>query len=600
MSEARSSEDRTMKKVLLILLALLGAVVIVGGFVVLAVAAVAVSAKGRVPRTTILEVDLEQPIIEYAEEDPFSKILHGTTLTTRDVVDALQVAAADDRVVGLVARVGAAPMGLAQIQEIRDAVIAFRESGKPAVAWGETFGEVGPGNGAYYLATAFDTIYLQPSGDIGLTGLIYESPFVHGTLEKLGIKPEMDHRHEYKNAMNLFTEEEFTAAHREAMQVLMSSQFDQIVEGIAEGRDLDDQEVRTLIDRGPFLGREAVDAGLVDDLLYRDQVYDRARETAGPNSSFLFLSKYAARSGGANRRGPTIALIYGVGAVTRGPSAYDPLFGSNSMGSDTVSGAFRDAIEDDDVRAIVFRVDSPGGSYVASDAIWRETVRAKEAGKPVIVTMGNLAASGGYFVSMWADKIVAQPGTITASIGVLGGKMVTDGFWNKIGLTWDEVHSSTNATMWTSLAPYSPEEWSRFQAWLDRVYEDFTSKVAEGRGMTKERILEIAKGRVWTGSDALEIGLVDELGGFPAAFRLAREAAGLEPDADIRVRLYPRPRSAFERLFDDSAESSEPSAEAALLVRGLEVARPAARLARQLGILGEPMGPLSVEIQPAQ
>ena len=587
-----------MKKFLVILLALIGALVIAGVVVAAGVAAITMTAKGGVSKATVLEIDFEQLIVEYVREEPFSKILYGKQLTTRDVVDALAKASEDERVVGLVARVGNGAMGLAQIQEIRDAVIRFRESGKVAVAYGETFGEVGPGNGAYYLATAFDEIYLQPSGDIGLTGLMYESPFISGALHKLGLAPRMDQRYEYKNAMNTYTETEFTEAHREAMQTLVDSQFEQMVKGITEGRNLDDAEVRALIDRGPFLGQEAVDAGLADELLYRDQVYEMVRGRAGERADFLFLSKYLARAGRPNTRGETVALIYGVGAVTRGSSEFDPLFGEGTMGSDTVTAAFREAIRDDDVAAIVFRVDSPGGSYVASDAIWRETVRARDAGKPVIVTMGNVAGSGGYFVSMWADKIIAQPGTITASIGVLGGKFLTAGLWEKLGLSWDEVHTSAHSTMWTGTRDYSPSEWARFQAWLDRVYDDFTAKVAEGRGMKQEDVHEIAKGRIWTGEDALEIGLVDELGGFDTAYRAAREAAGLEADDDIRIRVYPRPKSAFEILFDEGGESSEPSAQVAIALRLLEIARPAARLARRVGLI-EDRGALTVELEPA-
>jgi len=335
-----------MKKFLVILLALIGALVIAGVVVAAGVAAITMTAKGGVSKATVLEIDFEQLIVEYVREEPFSKILYGKQLTTRDVVDALAKASEDERVVGLVARVGNGAMGLAQIQEIRDAVIRFRESGKVAVAYGETFGEVGPGNGAYYLATAFDEIYLQPSGDIGLTGLMYESPFISGALHKLGLAPRMDQRYEYKNAMNTYTETEFTEAHREAMQTLVDSQFEQMVKGITEGRNLDDAEVRALIDRGPFLGQEAVDAGLADELLYRDQVYEMVRGRAGERADFLFLSKYLARAGRPNTRGETVALIYGVGAVTRGSSEFDPLFGEGTMGSDTVTAAFREAIRD--------------------------------------------------------------------------------------------------------------------------------------------------------------------------------------------------------------------------------------------------------------
>jgi protease-4 len=220
------------------------------------------------------------------------------------------------------------------------------------------------------------------------------------------------------------------------------------------------------------------------------------------------------------------------------------------MGSDTVAGAFRAAIEDKKVKAILFRVDSPGGSYVASDTIWREVVHARKAGKPVVVSMSGVAGSGGYFVAMHADKIVAQPGTITGSIGVLAGKFITTNFWDKVGISWDEVHTSTNAAMFTGLQDYTPEQWAKFQQWLDRIYEDFTDKVADGRHLPKERVLEIAKGRIWTGEDAKALGLVDELGGFDTALRLAREAAGISAAAEIRLKEFPPKKTLLARLLE--------------------------------------------------
>src|SRR5207249_972485 len=225
----------------------------------------------------------------------------------------------------------------------------------------------------------------------------------------------MDHRYEYKNAMNFYTDKKYDPYHREAMDKLMNSWFTQIVRGISQARHLTDGQVRALVDKGPFLGKEAVDAGLVDGLAYRDEVYATVKKKAGEGAEFLYLEKYLKRAGRPNNEGKTIALIYGVGAVSRGEDGYSPVSGEESMGSDSVSRAFRMAVADRSVKAIVFRVDSPGGSYVASDTIWRETIKAKHKGKPVIVTMGNLAGSGGYFVAMGADKIVAQPGTITAS-----------------------------------------------------------------------------------------------------------------------------------------------------------------------------------------
>ena len=276
-------------------------------------------------------------------------------------------------------------------------------------------------------------------------------------------------------------------------------------------------------------------------------------------------------------------MIYGVGGIARGKSEFSPLSGAANMGSDTVTAAFRAAVKDKRVKAILFRVDCPGGSYVASDAVLRETLRAKRAGKPVIVSMGNVAASGGYFVSLAADKIVAQPGTITASIGVVGGKMLTAEMWQKIGLSWDHVETSDNASMWTGTQDYSEAEWARYSYWLDRVYEDFTTKVAEGRDLPLERIREIAKGRVWTGAQAKELGLVDELGGYAVAIDLAREAAGLPEGAPIKLKTFPEPKSPWEELLDKGPSSSETAALAALEL--FEALRPAVVMAERLGLI---------------
>ncbi|MFH1176025.1 MAG: S49 family peptidase [Acidobacteriota bacterium] len=582
-----------MKRVIVGLLAVIGGLALVAAGVVLVVGAGTMLGKGIVLSHTVLEVDFERPLVEHVADDPLARLIGARHLVLREVVEALERASSDARVVALVARVGAAPMGLAQVQELRDAVLTFRKSGKPAIAYAETFGEVGPGNGAYYLATAFDEIYLLPAGDIGLTGLIYESQFLRGTLEKVGITPRMDHRHEYKNAMNAFTERQYTEAHREAMQRLVDSQFSQMVRGIATGRRLGEASVRALVDRGPFLGQEAVDAGLVDALAYRDEVLERVSKRAGPVAHYLGLPKYLERTGSPWAQGATVALIYGLGGVTRGRSGYDPLFDAPTMGADTVAAAFRAAVADDDVRAILFRVDSPGGSYVASDAIWRETVRAKDAGKPVVVSMGDVAGSGGYFVAMAADRIVAQPATITGSIGVVGGKMLTAGMWEKLGLSWDDVRSSANATMWTGTHDYSPAEWARFQGWLDRVYADFTAKVAKGRRLSIEKVNEGARGRIWTGEDAKALGLVDELGGFPVALRLVREVAGLPAGAPIKLKPFPGRRTLLEALLQQEPESSEQTAEAAALLRAVRALQPLARLAVEAG-LGPDPGVLSM------
>jgi protease-4 len=582
-----------MNKRLLAFLAILGALGFLALCAVVAISFFGAYPKGSLPSQILLEADFERPIEEYMPDQPITRAFGGDEPTTRDVIDALDRAASDDRVVGFVARLGAVPMGMAQIQEIRDAVVRFRAVGKPAFAWAETFGEFGAGNGSYYLATAFDQVDLQPSGDVGLTGMMYESPFVRGLFDKLDVVPRMDHRYEYKNAMNFYTETKFTDAHREAMKKLMDSQFGQMVSGIAKGRGLSEGQVRALFDDGPYLGQQAVDAKLVDGLLYRDEVYAKARQKAGDDAKLLYLQKYLERAGRPHDKGEKVALIYGVGAVQRGTGGFSPISGT-AMGSDTVAAAFRAAREDDDVKAIVFRVDSPGGSYVASDTIWRETQLTRKAGKPVIVTMGNLAGSGGYFVAMGADKIVAQPGTITASIGVLGGKLLTKGFWDRIGVTYDEVHTSDNGTMFTGAQDYTPKEWDKFQQWLDRVYVDFTSKVAAGRKLEKAKVLEIAKGRIWTGEDALGLGLVDALGGFDVALKLAKEAAKIPADDDVNLVVFPRKKNFFETLTQRIPDNSEGDAWARVAFDLASELRPAIAMLRDLGLAQNPPGVLTM------
>jgi protease-4 len=577
-----------MKKAVVAILVLVGCFAILGVLALFALGLLSTLTRERVPSRVILEVDFEQGVIESVPDDPLAQVMMSDVLVLRDVVDALDRAAGDRRVKAFVARIGSGGMGLAHLQEVRDAVRRFRASGKPAYALAETFGEFGPGNGGYYLAAAFDRIYLQPSGDVGLTGLIYEAPFIRGLLDKLGVTPQMGQRMEFKNAMNYYTDREYNEPYRAAMESVLDSHFGQLVRGIAEGRGLSEEQVVSLFDRGPYLGQEAVDAGLVDELAYRDQALDEVQEAVGVEADLVHLSRYLASAGRPNRRGTTIALIEGNGTLIRGPSRYSPLDGSVAMGADTITDAFRDAIDDRRVKAIVFRVESPGGSYVASDAIWRQTVRAREADKPVIVSMGNFAGSGGYFVAMDADKIVAQPGTVTASIGVVGGKFLTRELWGKLGITWDDVVSSEHSRMWTGTYEYG-QAFERFEAGLDRIYDDFTRRVAAGRELPIERVLELARGRIWTGEEAKALGLVDELGGIDVALDLARESIGLDAEAEIRVKRFPRRRSAWELLFSGRSER----AALAALTRSLHTLQPKMRMLKSLGVLEE-TGPLSM------
>jgi protease-4 len=443
------------------------------------------------------------------------------------------------------------------------------------------------------MASAFDKLYLQPGGELGITGVVHRKFYLRGLLDKLGIIPQLDHRHEYKAAKYVLTEDHMVEPDREATSTYVGAQFEQLIDGIAAGRNLDPAIVRSLIDRGPLLASEAREAGLVDDLLYRDQVYKQIREGWGKNGRTLDVGTYLKRAKRPHRGGPTIALIYGTGAVVQGSSQFDPLTRQPAMGSDDMAKAFRAAIDSKRVKAIVFRIDSPGGSAVASDTIWRETQRAIEAGKPVIATMGNIAGSGGYFVAAGCTKIVAQPGTLTGSIGVVAGKLVTREAWAKAGISFDDVARGDNARFMSSDQEFTESEAERFQALLDAIYEDFVGKVAAGRGKSFEEAEAIARGRVWAGSDAHDLGLVDALGGIRAAVDLAREAAGLDSTKPYRLTMMPKPKSplaaiigrdsrdddrvALREMLDATAPLAELAGGAASLSRGAALTMPGIR-----------------------
>ncbi len=500
----------------------------------------------RPARGSVVEMYIGGDIPEWLGDESLTDILGSKRLILRDFLEAIHRARDDERINGLLVTIDAPALGFARLQEVRDAVLRFRESGKWATAYMETAGEFSPGNAAYYLASAFSSIWLAPPGDINLTGLRAEVTFVRGALDKLKIVPDMDHIGEYKNAMNFFTHKEMTPEHREAVDTLIEAYDRQMRRGIAAGRGMDEEEVTVLIDRGPFLGPQALELNLVDRLGYRDELEAHLEEENGGELPLIPLRRYL-KGGRYYDRGPKVALIYGVGSVLRGENDYNPLTGEMVMGSDTIARAFKEAREDPSIEAIVFRLDCPGGSYVASDLIWRE-VTLTTAVKPVVVSMGNLAGSGGYFVAMAAHRIVAEPGTITASIGVLAGKFVTTGLWSSLGITTEAVQRGRHATFFSREAVYSPEEREIFRGWLERIYNDFVGKVADGRGMTFDEVHAVAQGRIWAGEDALEHGLVDELGGLETAVRAALELAGADPEGRARLVVIPKPKSWLQKL----------------------------------------------------
>lgn len=538
----------------------------------------------------VLEIDLTDGLTDEVPSDPLGQIMNKRRQRLTDLVEGIRRGAQDPRVLALIARIDGRPLGLAQVQELRSAVAFFAAAGKPTLAWSDSFGEFGPGTVPYYLACAFSEIAMLPTGTVGLTGISVSTTFLKGAVDKLGVEYQAGARHEYKNALNTFTESGFTEPHREATGRIVESVTEQLTEGIAQGRSMTPEKVSELISRGPFLADEALEAGLVDRLAYRDEIYaDLLGRFHGPGDGaparpqLQFVTRYhrrhtpAARVPAPGRQG-YIALISATGMIMTGRSRRSPLGGAATMGSDTVAAAFRAAREDPHVRAVVFRVDSRGGSPVASDIIRRESELTSRAGTPVVTSMGEIAGSGGYYVALGSDAIVAQPGTLTGSIGVYTGKAVLTGLLERLGMSTEAIDGGEHAGMFQSSRGFSETEWERVNAILDHVYEDFTGKVARARGMTREQVHEVARGRVWTGHDARERGLVDALGGLETAVRLARAKAGVGPECGLRS--FPR-LSPLERL--KPAESSEDRASTVEQVR-MAGWGPLAPLADRLGL----------------
>jgi len=507
---------------------------------------------GRRPQT-LLELDLTEPLVAPEADDPIARLRARSRRLLRPTLRALHEAADDRHVVGLIAKVGGMwPWGT--MQELRRGLQTFAASGKPTLAWVETFGELGSrGMSAYVLATAFGELWLQPGGEIGLLGVGIETTFVRGTLDRLGIEPQFEQRYEYKNAADVLMRKEFTAAHREALERLAESVFSDAVETIADARGLTHDQVRELVNSGPRTASEAQAAGLVDRLGYRDQAYDAMRARTGGKPELLFADRWRPHRKLApppHRRGH-VALVDVRGAIATGRTRRGPM--GRQAGSDTLSAQLRAARDNDRARAVVMRVESPGGSAVASEVIWREVWRLREADKPVIVSMGDVAASGGYYIACPAEVIVALPATLTGSIGVLGGKLVVDSLLERLGVSTGTVQQGAHALMYSARRSFSEDERARFAATVDAIYHDFVGKVAEGRQRPVADIEAVAKGRVWTGRDALEAGLVDELGGLRDAVRIARERANLPEDAPVlgAVRIPPLARLSRPRNSED-------------------------------------------------
>ncbi len=506
---------------------------------------------------SVLVLKIDGSMLDYVPDNPIRRIVQGNETTIKGLLEQLRKAKADKRISAVLLEINMSGAGWAKAEEIRDAITDFRTSGKPIYA----YMELGM-NKEYYIALACEKIFVAPPGDLFINGFAADVMFFRGSLDKLGIYPDVYQIGKYKNAPDSFTRKEMSEGHREVVNAILDDLFNRFVNTVATTRHKSPEEVRAMIDNAPYSAPEAQKIGLIDGASYRDEVEKELKGRLGyKESDELRLTRgedyreVSEESLGLNK-GERIAVIYGTGSIGSGKSENSP-FGSQSIGSDTMVKAIDDARKDDTIKAIVLRIDSPGGSSYASDVIWRSIELARQK-KPVVVSMSDVAASGGYYIACNASKIVAEPSTYTGSIGIFAGKPVMKEFYNWLGITNEYVLRGKNAGLFRETEKFTPEEREKFFGIIKSTYYDeFVPKVAKGRGRDAEYIDSIGQGRVWTGAQAREKGLVDEIGGLDKAIEIAKQLAGIPADKGIKRVVLPYPRSFFENLFGKDDDASE-------------------------------------------
>lgn len=542
-------------KIFLIIAGVIFALVIVGiiGLFLLA------DTLGRpgVPENSVLTLSVSGELPDYVAEDEFAKALGvGQQQSFTSLLTQLRKAKADKRVGGVMLDISFPDIGWGKAYELREAIKDFRQSGKPVYA----YMEMGM-NKEYYIATAADKVFLPPPGDLYINGFAAEAMFYKGSLDKLGVEAEVIQiGPKYKNAPDQYTKKEMGEGQREVINAVLDEYYGTYTSAIAEARKKSVDDVKAAIDNAPFSAPQAKEQGLIDGALYQEQVYEEFRKALGYKEG----DKVRTIRGGQYKdipsdslglnRGERVAVIFASGAINSGKSS-DGTFGGQMVGSDTVVQAVNDAAEDSSVKAIILRVDSPGGSALASDLMWNAIENAKNK-KPVVVSMADVAASGGYYISCNANKIIAEPTTITGSIGVFMGKPVVKGLYDWLGVTNEYVMRGKNAGIFRETEKWTPEERAKMEEQTNKIYFDnFLPKVSKGRSMDQEKANSLGQGRVWTGTQAKANGLIDEFGGIEKAIDVAKQLAGLPADKDVKRVVFPAPRPFFEAWLGNQDDS---------------------------------------------
>ncbi|MGE3769342.1 MAG: signal peptide peptidase SppA [Bdellovibrionales bacterium] len=540
-----------MKKVLRKICTFIGAVVLIL-FVVGLVGRI-VAGGPSVPDKVVMTINIDEALTGGRNLGLLNQFLPPED-STLDIVRAIDRARRDERVTGLVMRFGNAEPGLAQAQEIRNALLRFKETKKFSVAFAPSFGELSPATRSFYLASTADEVWVQPLGLVGLNGIAFEMPFWNGLMEKYGVKAEYTQRKDYKTAMASFTDKGLTPAHREMMTALLDDVSQQLAAGIAENRKLPAETVAGIIGTGPLTAAKALELKLIDKIAYQDELIDYIKAKAGKKARPMPVFDYLNASTNdppANfvkvDKNKAVAVIDIKGVIHSGESVRLP--GRTSAGAVTIIGALETAMKNKSIKVIILRIDSPGGSAVASETIRRAAIKANEK-KPVIVSMGTVAASGGYWIATASKHLIAEPATLTGSIGVVAGKMSGAGLLRAYDVNWEQLSVGENATMWSSGTGFTQSQRTKLDEVADEIYDGFKDRVMEARGLDAATAEAVAQGRVWTGRQALERKLVDALGGMDVAFNLAREKMGLAADTPVATLRLPAPPSTRQQLME--------------------------------------------------
>ena len=531
--------------------------------------------KPKVAENSVLVLNISGSLPDYAPDDSTAKIFgFGQGESFSSLLTQLRKAKVDKRISAVLLDINSPSIGWGKADELRAAIADFKTSGKPTYA----YMEIGM-NKEYYIATAADKIYLPPSGDLYINGFAAQAQFYKGSLDKLGVEWEDVHVGKYKSANEPFTRKDHSPESREVINAIIDDYYNRVTSAISEARKKSPEDVKAIIDNAPYNAIAAQQQNLIDGAKYRDEVYNELKNTLGykedDNLRTTTTSAYkeiTPESLGLNN-GERIAVIFASGLITSGRSTDGTFGGAQTIGSDTISKAVKDAADDSSIKAIVLRVDSGGGSALASDLMWH-TIEYAKTKKPIVTSMGDVAASGGYYIACNSNKIVAEPSTVTGSIGVVLGRPVMGGLYNWLGISNEYVSRGKNAEIFREDRKWTDEERAVFQKSANFFYWDnFVPKVAKGRGKSVEQINELAQGRVWTGAQAKERGLVDEFGGLNRAIDIAKELAGLPADKDVKRVVFPASKPFLQSLFGGNEEeatiSLKQKAETDALVKSL-------------------------------